>query len=75
MAMSMKAAVSPPAARSWFMRRLRAALRGTVGIGAASWPVIVPADEADLQISLETAAEAELPITVRGAGLGSPGAG
>lgn len=67
-------AATPPAARGWFMRRLRSALRGSVRIGPASWPVVVPADEADLQITVEAAAQEGLPVAVRGAGQGSPGA-
>lgn len=60
---------------AWFGRRLRTALRGHVGVQKARWPLVVPADEADLRVAVEIAAQAGVPVAVRGAGLDSPGAG
>ncbi|MFA7505227.1 MAG: FAD-binding protein [Burkholderiaceae bacterium] len=65
---------SPPTDPAWFGRRLRTALRGRVYAGPALWPVVAPADEADLRVATEIAAQAGVPVAVRGAGLDSPGA-
>ena len=66
---------TPTTDPAWFGRRLRTALRGRVDTEAARWPVAAPADEADLRLATEIAAQAGVPVAVRGAGLGSPGTG
>ncbi len=65
----------PPTDPAWFARRLRSALRGRVDPGAGRWPLAQPADEADLVLAVEIAAQSGVPVAVRGAGLDSPGAG
>lgn len=66
---------NPSTDPAWFGRRLRAALRGRVEADGARWPVARPADEADLRVATEIAAQAGVPLAVRGAGLDSPGMG
>ncbi len=68
-------AATPSTDPAWFARRLRTALRGRVDVAGARWPVVAPADEADLRVATEIAAQAGVPVAVRGAGLGSPGTG
>lgn len=70
----MPSAAKSPADPAWLARRLRTALRGRVVAGATRWPLVEPADEADLRMATEIAAQADVPVSVRGAGLDSPGA-
>src|SRR5690606_17041900 len=68
-------AAPSPTDPAWFGRRLRTAMRGRVDVQGTRWPLVVPADEADLRVAVEIAAQAGVPVAVRGAGLDSPGAG
>ena len=65
----------PPTDPAWLARRLRSSLRGPVDAGATRWPRVEPADEADLRLAVEIAAQSGVPVSVRGAGLAAPGAG
>lgn len=57
---------------AWLARRLRTALRGSVETGPARWPVVRPADEADLRMAMEIAAQAGVPVGVCGQDPGAP---